>query len=264
MYCVYRVMTFKHVVLRIAALLIAATSLASGQEAGKPRLTIAAAANLTDVAQVLGTPFESATGIHPIFSFGSTAQLTQQIENGAPFDVFLAADAEHVQELDRKGLLAPGSRAAYANGVLALWAPSAATPVKRIDDLVLPEVRVIAVAKPELAPYGEASMEALRAAGILDRVKAKIVYSDNISMAKQYGATGNADAVFTAYSLVMKESGKVIRVDEKLHRPITQELGIIAASPHKAEAARFTDFVLRGNGRAILSESGYQPSGKGP
>jgi molybdate transport system substrate-binding protein len=208
--------------------------------------------------------FEAATGIHAVFSFGSTAQLTQQIENGAPFDVFLAADAEHVQELDRKGALSPRSRAAYANGVLALWVPSAATPVNRIEDLTLPQVRVIAVAKPELAPYGAATMEALRAAGILDRVNAKIVYSDNISMAKQYGTSGNADAVFTAYSLVLKESGKVIRIDEKLHRPITQELGVIAASPHKAEAGKFTDFVLHGDGRAILSESGYRPSAKGP
>jgi molybdate transport system substrate-binding protein len=252
-------MTLKHV----TALFIAATSLASGQDTAKLRLTIAAAANLTEVAQVLGTRFESETGIHAVFSFGSTAQLTQQIENGAPFDAFLAADAEHVQELDRKGLLSPSSRAAYAEGVLALWAPSAATAVNRIEDLASPQVRVIAVAKPELAPYGAAAMEALRAAGILDRVKAKIVYSDNISMAKQYGASGNADAVFTAYSLVMKEGGKVIRIDEKLHRPITQELGVIAASPHKTEAVRFVDFVLHGDGRAILADSGYQPSGKG-
>ena len=236
--------------------------MASGQDTAKPRLTIAAASNLTDVAQVLGTRFEAATGIHPVFSFGSTAQLTQQIENGAPFDLFLAADAGHVQELDRKGLLSPGSRAAYANGVLALWAPSAAPHVNRIEDLTSPQVRVIAVAKPELAPYGAAAMETLRAAGILDKVQAKIVYSDNISMAKQYGASGNADAVFTAYSLVMKESGKVIRIDEKLHRPITQELGVIAASPHRSEAGKFADFVLHGDGRAILTESGYQPAGK--
>lgn len=252
-------MTFKHV----AALLIAIASLTSAQETGKPRITIAAASNLTEVAQVLGTRFESQTGIQAVFSFGSTAQLAQQIENGAPFDIFLAADAEHVQELDRKGLLAPGSRASYADGVLALWMPSASMPVRRIEDLSVPQVRVIAVAKPELAPYGEAAMEALRGAGILDRVKAKIVYSDNISMAKQYGVSGNADAVFTAYSLVLKEQGKVIRIDEKLHRPITQDLGIVAASPHKADAARFTDFVLRGGGPAILSDFGYQPAPKG-
>jgi molybdate transport system substrate-binding protein len=251
-------MTFKHV----AALFIAISLSASGQEAAKPRITIAAASNLTEAVQVLGTRFESHTGVQAVFSFGSTAQLTQQIENGAPFDVFLAADAEHVQELDRKRLLAPGSRAAYADGVLALWMPSATVPVKRIEDLTLPQVRVIAVAKPELAPYGEAAMEALRGAGILDRVKAKIVYSDNISMAKQYGASGNADAVFTAYSLVLKEHGKVIRIDEKLHRPIIQELGIVAASPHKGDAAKFTDFVLHGGGPTILSDFGYQSAPK--
>jgi molybdate transport system substrate-binding protein len=257
-------MTFKHVVKHVGALLIAVTSLASGQDTAKPRLTIAAASNLTEVAQVLGTRFEAVTGIHAVFSFGSTAQLTQQIENGAPFDLFLAADTEHVQELDRKGLLSPGSRRAYAQGVLALWAPSATSPVTRIEDLALPQVRVIAVAKPELAPYGAAAMEALRAAGILDRVKEKIAYSDNISMAKQYGASGNADAVFTAYSLVMKESGKVIRIDRKLHRPIMQELGVIAASAHKAEAGRFADFIVGGDGRRVFGESGYQPAGKGP
>ncbi len=254
--------TFKHV----TALLFVALAFkaVSAGEIARPRLDIAAASNLTAVARELGSQFEAETGIHPVFSFGSTAQLTQQIENGAPFDVFLAADARHVAQLDREGLLAPGSRAAYADGVLALWAPSPAVPVNRIQDLALPRIRVIAVANPELAPYGEATMEALRNAGILDKVKAKIVYADNINMAKQYGTTGNADAVFTADSLVLresrnKESGNVIQVSERLHRPITQELGVIAASPRKADAGRFADFVLRGKGRAVLSGFGYRP-----
>src|ERR1700733_8497368 len=107
--------TFK----RVTGLLFLLASLAFSQQTAKPPLTVAAAANLTDVAKVLGTQFETETGIHTVFSFGSTAQLTQQTENGAPFDAFLAADAEHVRELDQKKLLVPSSRAAYANGVLA-------------------------------------------------------------------------------------------------------------------------------------------------
>ena len=87
-------------------------------------MIIAAAANLTDVFQKMGPEFESATGVHPVFSFASTAQLTQQIENSAPFDVFAAADATHVEELERKGLLLAGSRAVYARGILALWVPA--------------------------------------------------------------------------------------------------------------------------------------------
>lgn len=245
--------TFK----RVPAILLAVAVSAAAQ---KPQITVAAAANLTEVTQELGKQFESQTGIHASFSFGSTAQLTQQIENGAPFDVFLAADAEHVRALEGKKLLLPGSRAPYADGVLALWAP--AITVNRLEDLTSPQVHVIAVAKPELAPYGAATMEALRKSGILDKVQSKIVYSDNISMAKQYGASGNADAVFTAYSLLLKAPGKVIRIDEKLHSPIVQELGVVAASGHKTEAARFSEFILHGKGRDILTSFGYQPAQK--
>jgi molybdate transport system substrate-binding protein len=221
-------------------------------------INVAAASNLTEVARVLGAQFESHAGVHVVFSFGSTAQLTMQIENGAPFDAFLAADSTHVEALNRKNLLVGGSRAVYATGILALWVPSRITALTRIEDLVLPGIHVIAVAKPELAPYGTAAMETLRKIGILERVKSKIVYSDSINMAKQYGATGNADAVFTALSLVLHEPGQVIQVDEKLHPPITQELGVIAASAHKADARRFADFVLGGKGREILIGFGYR------
>lgn len=244
--------TFKRVTTLFLAALICAVILPA-----QSRINVAAAANLTGVAQQLGSRFEAETKIHVVFSFGSTAQLTQQIENGAPFDLFLAADAAHMEQLDYKKLLVPGSRAVYAIGVLALWAPSAAPPVKSIEDLASPEVRVIAVAKPELAPYGAATIETLRNTGILDKVQSKIVYADNINMAKQYGSTGNADVVFTAYSLVLKESGTVIQVSEKLHKPITQALGVMAASPNKADADKFADFILHGNGRAAMKAFGY-------
>src|SRR5580704_12920807 len=99
-------------------------------------ITVAAAANLTEVAQTLGSEFEAQTKIHPVFSFGSTAQLTTQIENSAPFDVFLAADAEHIDKLDAAHLLAPGSGAIYAVGVLALWIPPGGKAhVSTLDDL---------------------------------------------------------------------------------------------------------------------------------
>jgi molybdate transport system substrate-binding protein len=220
-------------------------------------ITVAAAANLTEVAQTLGAEFEAQTKIHPVFSFGSTAQLTTQIENSAPFDVFLAADAEHVDKLDHEGLLAPDS-AVYAIGVLAMWIPpSSKAQVSKLEDLKSGEVRVIALANPKLAPYGAASVEALQHAGLWDAVNAKIVYAENINMAKQYGTSKNADAVFTAYSLVLKEAGKVIQIDEALHQPIVQKLGIVARSQHIDDARKFTRFVLGSQGRAILMRYGY-------
>ena len=229
-----------------------------GQNA-KREVTIAAAANLSEVLRAIGPQFEAATGIHPVFSFGSTAQLAFQIENSAPFDVFAAADVEHVHQLDKKGLLVRGSQAVYATGILALWIPpGSGANVDGPDGLVQPTVKVIALAKPELAPYGLAARETLQHLGIWDRVQGRVVYADNINMAKHYGASGNADAVFTAYSLVLKEPGKVIKIDEALHNPIDQALGIVAASQHREESQQFVDFLLKGLGREILSKSGYR------
>jgi molybdate transport system substrate-binding protein len=227
--------------------------------APRPPLTVAAASNLTQVFQQLGPLFEQQSGIHPLFSFGSTANLTRQIENSAPFDLLAAADTEHVDELDRKGLLLAGSRAVYATGILAVWIPSQTkVSIHRLEDLTAPRVRVIAMAKPELAPYGQASVEALKNLGIWEAVKSKIVYSENISMAKQFGSSGNAEAVFTAYSLVQKEGGKVIVVDQRLHQPISQTLGIMAASPRQAAARKFADFLVSGKGKQLLLNNGYR------
>src|ERR1700722_10007222 len=247
----------------IALLIIVAFCAAAGQRgdapgAAKPEITLAAAANLMEVAQVLGAQFEAQSRIHPVFSFGSTAVLTTQIENSAPFDVFLAADAEHIDKLDHEGLLLKDSSAVYAVGILALWIPpNGSARVSKIADLNSGDVHVIALANPKLAPYGAAAVETLQHAGIWDQVQAKVVYAENISMAKQYGTSKNADAVFTAYSLVLKEAGKVIPVDESLHQPIVQKLGVIARTPHRDQAQAFTQFVLQRQGRAILDRFGY-------
>ncbi len=230
-----------------------------GAQAADQEITIAAAANLTQVAQTLGSEFEAQTKIHPVFSFGSTAQLTTQIENGAPFDVFLAADAEHVDKLDGEHLLVAGSNAVYAIGVLAMWIPpSSKAHVSKIEDLKAADVKVISVANPKLAPYGAATVETLQHAGIWDQVKDKIVYAENINMAKEYGTSKNADAVFTAYSLVLKEPGKVIQVDEAMHQPIVQKLGVLMRTQHRDWADSFANFVLKGGGRAILVRYGYK------
>jgi len=240
------------------ATLFALACLVACRPAPSPELNIAAAANLTEVFTQLGPRFEHDTGIHPTFSFASTGQLGQQIENGAPFDVFAAADSEHVAALDRKGLLTPGTRAVYARGVLALWIPeSGKATVDRVQDLAQPGVRVIAIAKPELAPYGQASVDTLQKLGIWEQVKPKVVYAENISMAKQYGTSKNADAVFTAYSLVLHEAGKVMKVDETLHKPIDQELGIVEKSTRQESAKKFVAYLLTGAGKSILAGYGY-------
>ena len=221
-------------------------------------LAVAAAANLTGVMDEIAAAFEKESRVHVVLSYGSTAQLSQQIENGAPFDVFAAADTEHVDALVKRGRLRADSRAVYARGQLALWVPAGRqVRVQRVEDLTAPEVRYIAVAQPELAPYGRAAVEVLKAAGIWDKVQPKVVYANNINMARQFAESGNADAAFTAFSLVIDAKGTVIKPDPKLYRPIDQALGIVESTRELDVAREFVRFLSGGGGRAILARRGY-------
>jgi molybdate transport system substrate-binding protein len=202
--------------------------------------------------------FTEETGVKVVFSYASTAQLTQQIENSAPFDVFAAADTEHVDALIKGGKVIADSRAIYARGILALWIPkSDAIGVNRLEDLVSTKVRSIAIASPTAAPYGQAAVEALRKASLWTNVERKVVYSSNIGMAKQFAASGNADAAFTAYSLVLHEKGRVIRVDNSLYTPIDQAVGIVSATEKPELARQFHSFLLSQRARHILEKFGY-------
>jgi molybdate transport system substrate-binding protein len=224
----------------------------------KPDLTVATAANLSSVIREIGLRFESETGTHIVCSFGSTGNLARQIEQSAPFDVFAAADTEHVEALDKKDLLVAGTRVIYARGRLALWVPAGNQKhIAGMKDLIKPSVRFVAIARPESAPYGRASVEALQALKLWSAVQPKVVYAENITMAKQYAQTGNADASFTAYSLVFREPGKVILVDDQLYRPIDQAAAVLQNSQKQASARQFLKFLLGPKGREILQSYGY-------
>ena len=222
------------------------------------KLTVAAAANLTDVLGEIGSTFKAKTGVEVVFSYGSTAQLAQQIENGAPFDLFASADTEHVDSLVSTHKLIGDSRAVYALGQLALWIPNGEQDgIRQLKELTAKRIRFIAVAQPELAPYGHAAVEALKNARLWEMLQPRIVYANSISMAKQLAATGNADAAFTAYSLVLHDRGTALKVDPHLYRPIEQALAIVVASSRIEEAKRFRSFLLGDEGRRILAKSGY-------
>jgi len=222
------------------------------------QLTVAAAANLTDVFGEVAAKFKAKTGVDVVYSFGATANLTMQVEHAAPFDVFAAADVMHIDQLEKEGLLTPGTRAVYARGRLALWQPGEArVRVMRMEDLKNPEVKLVAIANPKLAPYGAAAVETLKKTGLWPAVEPKVVYSENISAAKQFASTGNADVAFTAYSLVIRSGGTAITIPEEMHTPINQAMGVVKASPNQAEARQFEEFVLGEEGRAILARYGY-------
>src|SRR6266436_5355857 len=222
------------------------------------KLNVAAAANLTDVFGEIGSAFKAKTGAEVVLSYGSTAELAQQIENGAPFDVFAAADTEHVDSLVSTRKLTGDSRAVYALGQLALWIPNGEqNGILELKDLAASKVRFIAVAQPELAPYGQASIDTLRNARLWEAVQPKIVYANSISAAKQLAASGNTEAAFTAYSLVLHDKGTVLKIDSHLYHPIEQALAIVSSSGRIEEAKQFRAFLLGAEGRMILAKSGY-------
>jgi molybdate transport system substrate-binding protein len=245
--------------MRFRACLLAICCCAAFAQNNKPALTVAAAANLTDVFAEVATKFKAQTGIGVVYSFGATANLTMQAEHAAPFDLFAAADIVHIDQLEKEGLLAAGSRAIYARGRLALWIPPGSrVHVTRVEDLKSDEVKIVAVANPKLAPYGQAAVETLRKLGLWNAVQPKIVYAETISAAKQFAATGNADAAFTAWSLVIRAGGQSIAIPDDLHTPIDQAAGILRSSGQQAEARRFEQFLLGPDGREILARYGYE------
>jgi molybdate transport system substrate-binding protein len=241
-------------------LVIACTKLNSVKEAqGASGINVAAAANLSDAFSELGKQFTAQTGVPIIFSFGSTADLARQIANGAPFDVYASADIEHVDELDRQGLLLSNTKELYARGRLVLWtAPGSRLAIERIEDMTKDDVKRVGIAKPDVAPYGRAAVEALRTLNIWSNVEPKVYYGQNVSQVKQYAATGNVDAAFIPRSLVRpSEGGRAIEVSAQLHQPINQAIAVIKASDKQDAARRFVAFVTSAQGQTLLEKFGY-------
>lgn len=252
----------KNVFVACAVLVVSLAGSSCNRNAAKndqQELTIAAASNLTDAFAELGPRFTTKTGIRVTFSFGATADLAKQIENGAPFDVFAAADSEHVEQLEGKGLLTAGSRAIYARGRLVMWLPPGSKlKAERIQDITAKSFERIAIAKPDVAPYGKATVESLQALGIWKEVESRVIYGQNVSQTKQYVATGNAEVGFIPLALVKPGEGTYLEVAGELHRSIDQALGIIKESTRQEAARKFVDYLLSPEGRDLLSQKGYR------
>jgi len=234
----------------------------TNQQTAPQELVVAAAANLTDAFAEIGPRFTDKTGIRVVFSFGATAELAKQIENGAPFDVFAAADTEHVESLERKGLLTPGTRAIYARGRLVLWLPAGSSlKMERIEDITEKQFDRIAIAKPDVAPYGKAAVESLKQLGIWTQIEPRVIFAQNVSQARQYAATGNAEVAFIPLALVKTGDGTYIEVKETLREPIDQALAVIESSAKQDAARQFVSFVLGPEGQQLLKAKGYSIPG---
>jgi molybdate transport system substrate-binding protein len=249
----------------LLTLVCAATACKDKSSVSYPHeLTVAAATDLTPAFEELGREFESSHKTKVVFVFGSTGMLTRQIENGAPMDLFAAANVSYIDQLEQKGLIIPDSKAIYGRGRITMWTPSGSTlRLQNISDLARPEVTRIAIANPDHAPYGLAARQAFEAAGIWDRVQPKLVYGDNVRQTLQYADTGNVEVAIVALSLSLQSNGRWSLIPEELHQPLDQGLGIMKTT-HNEEAARaFATFIVGPQGRGIMQKYGFSfPSTK--
>lgn len=218
-------------------------------------VSVAVAANFTDVAEQLVPLFEAATGHELRYSFGATGLLYAQISQGAPFEVFLAADAVRPAQAVAEGLGVEGTIFTYAIGALALH-----STVLDVTDgqavLRAGNVDKVAVADPATAPYGRAALEALAAMGLTDVITPKLVTAENITQALQFVESGNAELGFVAASQVIGKPG-VWPVPAELYQPIRQDAVLLKAGEANPAASAFVEFLRSDAARAVIEASGY-------
>jgi molybdate transport system substrate-binding protein len=252
---------------RLCATLTVLVVLAAGQrpvgtQSAPPALTVAAASDLQTILPELVARFERSSGVKVNVSFGSSGTLFAQIQNGAPFDAFFSADIDYPKRLIASGHAEGNSLYEYATGRIVLWTRqnSGIDVTRGLAVLRDAQVRRIAIANPQHAPYGRAAVAALRHEKLYDAVQGKLVLGENISQAAQLVDSGNADVGIIAMSLAlgpaMRASGRYAEIPAGAHPPIEQGVVITSASRAKETARQLIDYLKRPDAIELLQHSG--------
>jgi len=228
-------------------------------------VAVAAASDLQTVLPALLSGFEKATAITATVSFGSSGNFFAQIQNGAPFDVFFSADVDYPRRLVAAGQAPRDSLYEYATGRLVLWTRTDSGLDVRKGMALLRDSRVrrIAVANPDLAPYGRAAVAALKTAGVYDQVKDKLVFGENISQTAQLAQSGNADVGLLAHSLavgaVLKASGTFIDIPSTAYPPVAQAAVLVSTSRNKDAGRALLQYIESAEARQTFAAFGFGP-----
>lgn len=247
-----------------AYLLLASLSGWGQEKKNAPELVVAAAADLNPALQEICDGYEKKTGVKVKVSFGASGALTQQIQNGAPFDLFFSADMDYPRQLIAAGAADGATLYQYAVGKLVLWVP-ADSPLdvehKGIQILQDPVVKKISIANPQHAPYGRAAVAALKHYRMYDQVADRLVLGENISQAAQFVESGNAQAGFVALahaaSPAMKGKGKYWEVPGEAYPALVQGVVVLSGSKYKKDAAEFLDYVRAKEQGELLRRYGF-------
>lgn len=243
----------------LGVLLLAVSCKNSGEQ---EKLTIATAANMQYAMEKITVAFSEQSGIETELVVGSSGMLTAQIASGAPFDIFISADLQYPEYLYEEGL-GYQKPDVYAYGQLVLWTCKKGI-VPSLSLLKEESVSHIAMANPELAPYGTAAKEVLIEGELYDQVSDKLVYGESITQTNQFIRTGAAEIGFTSLSVVMSEqiegTGQWVLMPDSAYKPIAQGILILDNHKHRLDnALKFHKFLLSEKGQQILEKNGYLP-----
>ena len=225
-------------------------------------IKVAASANLQFTIEDIKTLFEKETGINVKTIFGSSGKLTTQIENGAPFDIFMSADEDYPKRLYQDGMTIQGPKI-YAYGTLVLWTMKDIDLSNGLDILKDNTTRKVAIASPKTAPYGRQAVNAMKYNHLYPAIASKLVYGESIAQVNQFITTEAADIGFTAKSIVlaanMKDKGKWIEVDPQSYQPIAQAVVLLKyAKQHEPAAEKFYNFLFSPQAQEIFKKYGYK------
>lgn len=220
---------------------------------------VAVAANFTEPAKAIAAAFKARTGHTATLSFGASGQFYTQIAHGAPYEVFLSADAERPTKAEQEGLSVPGARFTYAVGRLVLYSKAPGLVDAKGAVLGSGRFEKLAIADPTAAPYGEAAVETMRKLKVYDTLAPKIVKGASIAQAYQYVATGNAELGFVALSQVIDEpGGSRWLVPAADHAPIQQQAVLLRTGEKNPAARAFMSFLKSPAAVAIIKRYGYE------
>lgn len=245
--------------MRIAlAIVLVLAGACSPKKSADHKVRIAAAADLAHAFPELAKAFQTATGNTLELQFGSSGLLAKQIEQGAPFSLFAAANRGYVDQVVKAGRCDGATARSYALGRLVVWTPSGVQAPTKLEDLADPRFRKIAIANPEQAPYGKAAKQALEKSGVWPQIQDRIVLGENVQATMVYARDHNADAALIALSLALvTEGGASLPVDTALHAPLDQALVVCGTGDDAKVAQQFADFVASKDGREMMTRYGF-------
>ena len=247
----------------LVALILVSMAAAAAAQPAAPTLTVFAASDLALVFQEIAPRFEKVTGAKVTLVLGSSGNFTQQIEHGAPADVFFSADVGFVDRLVQRGFIIPETRAIYGQGRIVLaTARSAGSRLTDLRQLAEPRVRHVSIANPVHAPYGRAAEQALRAVGMWESVKPKLVYAENIRQALQYVQTGVVEAGIVALAIASVPEVEWTALDPALHAPLNQAAGVLRRSGRPELGTALVQFINGTEGRPIMKRFGFMLPGE--